>query len=247
MSLPFNQILKTHKIVWRLCGAWFSENSYPRLYKTFSGLLHLLHLTFCISQWLYLKEVHGLMKANDIATVSSIFTLVSVKSILFIRRKEKCVDILELLLDMEKDIDNESAAEQAIVQKTLEQMRFIGKLIAICASSAAFVQLFLTQVLSKDRLLVFPAIMPVDWQHDNFALYATNVFQMVCALYSSAILATLDIIGPHLYMMLDAYVQILHHRLKSIGWTSSKSTKVTLKNYDLQIVSCIKFHEQCLR
>lgn len=247
-----------HKTLWRYCGAWFKHYSYPRLYTAYSVLLHMLHICFCTSQWIYLRNVHTMIEAIDILTVGSIFTLVSIKSILFIWHKPMCVEILELLRTIDDQVDGKSVAEQCIVKKTVRQMRIIGILIAVCAFNAAFIHLIMTQVLSGQRLLVFPATMPFDWQHNNYWFCATNVYQMVFALYSTAILATLDIIGPHIYMMLEAYLRILDNRMKSIGWRQSvfgvgrlemslEEKRKWNTEAEVELVDCVKLHKQCLR
>lgn len=250
--LPFYQLMKIHQTIWRLCGAWFTNYSFPRLYTTYSIVLHILHLNFCISQWMYLQNVYTMIEAIDILTVGSIFTLVSIKSVLFIWQKPKCVQILNLLNDIERTIDSESEVEQMIVKKTTRQMRIIGMLIAVCAFNAALIHFIMTQVLSGQRLLVFPAIMPFDWQHNDYWFYGSIVYQSLFAIYSSVILATLDIIGPHIYMLLEAYLRILDHRLKSIGWErpggpSADDEGIFQAHGDRQIVECVKLHKQCLK
>lgn len=249
--LPFNQLMKGHETIWRFCGAWFTNYSFPRLYTVYSVLLHSLHVLFCISQWMYLRNVYTMIEAIDILTVGSIFTLVSIKSVLFIRQKPTCVRVLALLNEIEASIDTESKVEQAIVKKTLRQMQFIGKLIALCAFNAAFIHFIMTQVLNVQRLLVFPAIMPFDWQHNDYWFYGTIVYQMAFAMYSTIILATLDIIGPHIYMLLEAYLRILDHRVKSIGWkhdpASHPDPELFQADDERKIVECVKFHKQCLR
>lgn len=245
--------MKGHETIWRFCGAWFTNYTFPRLYTVYSVLLHFLHLCFTISQWMYLRNVYTMIEAIDILTVGSIFTLVSIKSVLFIWQKPMCVQILNLLRDIENSIDTKSEVEQIIVKKTLGQMRFIGKLIALCGFNAAFIHLIMTQFLSGQRLLVFPAILPFDWLHNDYWFYGTLVYQMVFAMYSTIILATLDIIGPHIYMLLEAYLRILDYRVKSIGWQHQTPSEYgeSSENFtaegERKIVNCVKFHKQCLR
>lgn len=247
MSLPFDRLLAIHQTLWRYCGAWFTNDSHPWLYTIYSLFLHVVHLLFCASLWFYMQNARDMMEANDLLTVGSIFTLVSVKSILFVRRQAKCIEILATIRRLEQAVQPMSDVEQAIVQKTVYEMLFIGKFIGVCAFSAAFIHVFMTQVLSRERLLIFPAALPYDWMQSNALLHGTNVFQMFCALYSSAILATLDIIGPHLYMMLNAFVRVLGHRMATIGWDQEISGKIDDVATTRQILNCILFHEQCLR
>lgn len=257
-SSQFARVFRYHRFIWRYSGirtdttpAHVSQQrlAHDAARVAWALLLNAALVYFWLGIWHYLGGVADLMEANDVLTFGGIFALVTVKTVLFVASRRRCTAILAQIERMERAIEAEddatTGAERRIVRRTVGEMLRVGCIIGFVGCCAAFSHLALTQLVgngSGRRLLVFPASTPYAWQDDALAFYATNTFQLVFALYAAVMLATLDIVGPHMYMALRAFVEVLAVRVAQIGEVGGGDRREAAATR-----RCIRWHLECLR
>lgn len=243
MSAHFTRIFRYHMLIWRYSGTWYGDQQ-TVAYIVWAIVLNALLVYFWAGIWFYLGGVADVMEANDVLTFGAIFALVSVKTVLFVTSRHQCSAIMAQIGRMEASIEtDDTGAEQRIVARTAAEMRRVGSVIAVCGFMAAFTHFTMTQFVDGRRLLVFPASTPYEWEHNDWAFYGTNAFQLLFALYSATMLATLDIVGPHMYLSLRAFLEVLAVRSARIGVVDGG-----VRRADVWATRrCIEFHMDCLR
>lgn len=112
MSSQFARVFRYHRFIWRYSGTWYDDQAdCPNLpahvaYIAWALLLNAALVYFWLGIWHYLGSgVADLMEANDVLTFGSIFALVTVKTVLFVRSRRRCAAILAQIERMERTIE----------------------------------------------------------------------------------------------------------------------------------------------
>lgn len=238
---------------------------YERLYRFYSALMVGIVLFIQCYTYPVIFYVDTHQARSEGLTFAVMSTLLQLKIVLFSFNRRRIDSVLEIMHGMEASIqriDERQPIELAAnrTSQLVSSAWIMSQLVII----TRFVQSFL-YIGNVNRELMFPAFFPVAWRTNDAWYVSCNCFIFVMTMVCAFGMCSLDSFGPTMYMLLDAFVEILSARMRRIGeqceedadddanqrrtWAKSmrQRTEDEEAKCERELLACIEMHQECLK
>lgn len=248
------EILNAHRIIWRFCGMWSRQDD-SLAYRVYCcGIFILTSVVFNASMVLNLVQHHSKNEVMACLLPATTTILTSLKIAFFLANRCNYIRLFQAIERLETFCDLDSMRAQSVLARAATNCRYLLIVFSITSLSAISFSASIA-VFSKDRVLMWPSWYPVDWMGNAKWYYGVLGFQYASNMFLGVAYISLTILGPVLYMILTAHLEILGKRLESIGSTPEEmyaNVQSIGKPIDKQaneesLRVCVRWHNLCVR
>lgn len=200
-------------LIFKFCGLWPEKQRFRALYLCYSGLFQCFFVFgFCGSQLLsFLNFSH-----IDQITVIAFECMAGMTT---------CVEVINLaiyfpnMLNCIKIIKSFKCLNKMEVQLHQTEWSFFAKIFKFniaCCSLACLFSLS-APFFTDERILPFPAFLPLNWEHDTLHYWIAYFYQFSAILFFSHILILMVCLHIFLLITIGVHLDILGQRLRDLG------------------------------
>lgn len=208
-------------------------------------------LIFQLAVYLNLQEARTILDAMTVLSPAVILTLIIVKYVLFALNRSRTESALALMRELEQGTVS-TTADRAVMRRAITYSHWVV-MTAFWSCFVITVLRFVVSMIVGKRELMFPATLPGDWLnvYPLYCLY--NCAQLVLTILGCLCLGTLDTFGPTMYLLLDAFVEILCGKLQRLCNENHDDGNIHDINENDRdrclndLIECIEIHQKCLR
>lgn len=254
------QVLERHIFACRILGIWPKNSDTGYWYRGYFMCIILLNFILIpISMWLSLTKIESIDDFCEAMIPSFYSTLVGIKAICIYFNRKKFMKLFDLFEQLERAAIH-SKDENRIMENNLSIIKYIFVGFGVTAF-AGVNGVMLYHLFNDDRILLWPAIYPFDWQQNAWRYYAVLALQYVSTMHYNIFAMANEAQGPSLFILLTTFLDILGKRLCSIGANDEhemvvgmpiiviprkKNIEENQRSAERELIECAKLHQLCI-
>ncbi|XP_001356970.3 odorant receptor 33c [Drosophila pseudoobscura] len=216
--------------------------------QIYVGLLHLL-VTFLFPVHLLVNLAMQPTSAELFQNLSISMTCAacSLKHVAHLYHLQEIAEIQKLLIELDGYVDSEEEHRYYVDHLQCQARRFTR---CLYASFVVIYVLFLLNLMiliaSEDRMLVYPAYFPFDWQGNGY-LYAIALgYQSICLVLEGIQGVSNDTFSPLTLCFLGGHIHMWGLRMRKLGYEEEDEESPSV-NHHQQLWNYIEQHKILMR
>lgn len=233
------QVLEYHMFFCHICGLWPSPRPSYWYWLYSYAFITVILIGCCAISFISLPYVDSVDQIVDNLIINSSLIMTSIKGVNVLIQRKKITKLFEKIHQLDEKC---SETETILFRNVLKESRILFK-IFMSAYMFSYVLLVSQSVFSAPGkgLWASTYFFPFEWAR-NVIIYRTVFAHQAISCFIIAIIdAICDTYVPILCHIIGGHIDVLSHRLKSIGWTSPDNIYI---NVDV-LRNCIETHKQC--